>query len=1048
MWRRYALASLLLLLGPVFLSPRVVTAAEATQDFVKGLQERGLDELAIEYLDRVKTSPIADDATKKRVPYLRGVALLDKAKRSTDPAERNKLLDAARQELEQFADTNPNSVPGAEAQLQLAMVQMTRGQELAAQSAALPKEKAYDSQRKDLGREARLRFAEAHETFGRAESAFSAELDKLPPTTSAEAREDSSSKRQDLRGRVAQLKFLGAQMQFESAETYPPEADEFRKLHATAAEELSAVYDEFGRTLLVGLYARLYEGRCYQAVGNYALALGCYDELMGKDNLLGPFRKLAASAMQYKAEVLIAQEKFDAAIAACNTCLKDAHKDEEKQAEWVGVRYQVAQALSKKAEHAGNGSSEQHKLQQEARESYKLVAKSPGEFQIAARTAANAADAAASPADTAASSHTKPDKDEPRTFQAAYDAGKEALASYNSAKLAIPSAERNNPDAVPDLKSQMERGKDDARHYFQTAISLVGPDTDVKQLNEVRYFLCWLYWEAEDYYRAAVLGDFLARRYPDLPSSASSAKIAMAAYEHLYNEAALRKSKNDDGNFEAEKMAQIAEFITRRWPGTDTADAAFAILVTFAIHADKPDDAEKLLKQVSEQARPKLELMLGNALWARYLEVSQTGQSDQPESEQATKLKTTAVTYLKRGFDTAKQESPLSEAAVSAALYLVQAKLSDGDYPAAIALLEDKEDGPLALIEKQSPAASKPQYEVEAYKAALRAYVSVSPPQEKKAMNIVQSLEKVVRANVDKEKASDQLTRIYIGVGSALQKQMDDLRTAGKPFEANRVAAAFAKFLDKIRDQDGTPSWPTRVWLAQTYYNMGTAQLGTSRPAGAAAPTSETLSKAGRDYVTKARDAYQQLLTDLAKDPQLAPRDTAALAIKMQLGECYKTLGEYDKSLDTFNDILKEKETSLAVQRAAALAYQDRGQHDDVKYFENAIHGGYEKKSAGQNRIWGWLKIAQVAGQAAKQDEKFKDAFYEARLNISRCRYLSAMKQTGDARRQELTKAKQTIQSVSQLYPDLGGDKWKPQFDHLLKDIESDEQHTASDKKS
>ncbi|HEX4412540.1 MAG TPA: hypothetical protein VH107_02860, partial [Lacipirellulaceae bacterium] len=865
--------------------PRPVAAAEATEDFVKGLQERGLDELAIEYLDKVKTSPIADDATKKRVPYLRGVALLDKAKRSTDPAERNKLLDSARQELEQFADTNPNSVPGAEAQLQLAMVQMTRGQELAAQSAALPKEKTYDAQRKDLGREARLHFADAHETFGRAESAFSAELDKLPPTTSAEAREDSGSKRQDLRGRVAQLKFLAAQMQFESAETYPPEADEFRKLHATAAEELSAVYDEFGRTLLVGLYARLYEGRCYQAVGNYALALGCYDELMGKDNLLGPFRKLAASAMQHKAEVLIAQEKFDAAIEACNVCLKDAHKDEEKQAEWVGVRYELAQALSKKAVHASDGSAEQRKLQLEARESYKLVAKSPGEFQIAARAAANAGDASTIASDTPTSGHTKPDKDEPRNFQAAYDAGKEALASYNSAKLAIPSAERNNPEAVPDLKSQMERGKDDARHYFQAAISLVGPDTDVKQLNEVRYFLCWLYWEAEDYYRAAVLGDFLARRYPDLPSAASSAKIAMAAYEHLYNDAALRKSKNDDGNFESQKMAQIAEFITRRWPGTDTADAAFGILVTFAIHADKPDDAEKLLKQVSEQARPKLELMLGNSLWARYLEVSQTGQPDQPESEQATKLKTSAITYLKRGFDAAKQESPLSEAAVSAALYLVQARLSDGDYPAAIAMLEDKQDGPLALIEKQEPAASKPQYEVEAYKAALRAYVSVSPPQEKKAMNIVQSLEKVVRANVDKEKASDQLTRIYIGVGSALQKQMDDLRAAGKPFEANRVAAAFAKFLDKIREQDATPNWPTRVWLAQTYYNMGTAKFGTSHPAGAAAPTTEELSKTGRDYVTKARDAYQQLLTDLAKDPQLAPRDTAALAIKMQLGE-------------------------------------------------------------------------------------------------------------------------------------------------------------------
>jgi tetratricopeptide (TPR) repeat protein len=284
-------------------------------------------------------------------------------------------------------------------------------------------------------------------------------------------------------------------------------------------------------------------------------------------------------------------------------------------------------------------------------------------------------------------------------------------------------------------------------------------------------------------------------------------------------------------------------------------------------------------------------------------------------------------------------------------------------------------------------------------------------------------------------------------MGTALQKQMEELRAAGKQFEANRVAAAFAKFLDKIRAQEGEANWPTRIWLAQTYYSMGTEQLGTSRPPGAVAPTGEALSKAGRDYVTKARDAYQQLLTEISKDPKLAPSDTAALAVKMQLGECYRALGEYDKSLDSFYDILKEKETSLAVQRAAALAYQDRGRHDDAKYFENAIHGGYVVKATGQNRIWGWLKISQVAGQAAKQDEKFNDAFYEARLNISRCRYFAAMKQTGNARRQDLIKAKQTIQSVAQLYPELGGDKWKPQFEQLLKDIEREEQSIPADSK-
>ncbi len=140
----------------------------------------------------------------------------------------------------------------------------------------------------------------------------------------------------------------------------------------------------------------------------------------------------------------------------------------------------------------------------EARGAYREVARSSSEYQVAARTAANA-----TAMDTASGNAAREPRDEPRTFQAAYDLGKEALASFNAAKLAIPSAERNNPTAVPELQAQMERGKKDARHYFQVASTLVDVDTDPKLVNEIRYFLCWLDWEAEDYYRAAVLGEFL-----------------------------------------------------------------------------------------------------------------------------------------------------------------------------------------------------------------------------------------------------------------------------------------------------------------------------------------------------------------------------------------------------------------------------------------------------------------------------------------------------------------------------------------------------------
>jgi tetratricopeptide (TPR) repeat protein len=1003
-------------------------AVEPAAEFVQGLQARGLHSLALDYLEEMKTSPLANDAVRRQIPYLRGEALIEQSRQSPDPAIRTKLLDEARQELEQFAESNPHSIEGAEAQLQLATVQITRGQQLVSQALQLPAGVAYDAQRKSFGHDARVAFADARDMFGRAEAVYSAELDKLPPTTSAEASSDTGSKRQEYRSRVAQLRFMSAQTRFEEARSYPPAADEFRKLNETAAQDLSTIYDEFARTMLVGLYARLYEGRCYQAMGSYQLALGCYEEIIGKDNVLPQFRKLIASAIHRKAEVLVAEKKYDAAIAACRGCVKDAHKDEAAQPEWLGVRFQLAQALLKKGDALPAESAEHRKLLAEARDFFQTVAKTPGEYQLAARTAAAKAGGAKKAGEKAT------DKGEPKTFQAAYELGKEALDSYNSAKTAIPSAEKNNPEAVPELQAQMKEGKEDARRLFRQAISLVEADTDLKQVNEVRYFLCWLYWESGDYYRAAVLGEFIVQRYPSHPAAGSAAKIAMASFERLYNEAIAGNGKKDNGDFEGSHMAEMAQLITKRSPGTEDADSAFSVLVSYAIRSGRIDQAEKMVGEASTQSKPRLELQLGNAMWARYWEKSQPGQATPPDEAALAKLKSTAVKYLQSGFDSLKKEANVSALGAMTGLFLAQALLAEGKYAEAIEVLEDEKAGPLKLLAAANPTARRAEYSVDAYNAALRAYVSVSPPQEDKALEILQSLEKAVKASADAAKADEQLNRIYVGLGGALQKQMEDLRAAGKDQEAKRVATAFAKFVDRIGAQQGSANWATRVWLAQTYYAMADEHRASEKH-GAAAP----IGAVARVYFTKSRDAYQSLLKDATSDPKLPPSDGAVLAAKMQLGECYRALGQFDKALDSFSEILKQKESSLVVQRAAAMTYAERGQQEHVKWFENAIHGGNKTKPDGPNLIWGWVKISTVTAQAARKDKTFRDSFFDARLNIAKCRYQAAMKKLGKERQDDLTNAKLGIQSLARVYPDFGGEKWKPQFTELLKNIERDE---------
>jgi len=72
-----------------------------------------------------------------------------------------------------------------------------------------------------------------------------------------------------------------------------------------------------------------------------------------------------------------------------------------------------------------------------------------------------------------------------------------------------------------------------------------------------------------------VLGEFLARRYPDGQHAQHGAEIAMKAYARLCGEA----TPGDDRKFEAARMTAMADFIThhlaekpRRRRGVDDAN--------------------------------------------------------------------------------------------------------------------------------------------------------------------------------------------------------------------------------------------------------------------------------------------------------------------------------------------------------------------------------------------------------------------------------------------------------------------------------------------
>jgi hypothetical protein len=96
-----------------------------------------------------------------------------------------------------------------------------------------------------------------------------------------------------------------------------------------------------------------------------------------------------------------------------------------------------------------------------------------------------------------------------------------------------------------------------------------------------------------------------------------------------------------------------------------------------------------------------------------------------------------------------------------------------------------------------------------------------------------------------------------------------------------------------------------------------------------------------------------------------------------------------------------------------------------------------DPKKKNKNVIWGWGEIARLTAPTAASGQ-FKDQFHEARFNLALCRFNYAVSQKDEAKKKEnFQRAKTDIALIAGFYPDLGGEKWKAQYDALLKRVQS-----------
>jgi len=106
--------------GSLAVAVQSAPAVERVRDFLEGLRERGYYDAALDYLEQMRTSPLAGKEFKELIDYEAGATLIASSRAQRSMSVREKQLAEARERFTRFAAEHPQHSLAAGAKTQLA----------------------------------------------------------------------------------------------------------------------------------------------------------------------------------------------------------------------------------------------------------------------------------------------------------------------------------------------------------------------------------------------------------------------------------------------------------------------------------------------------------------------------------------------------------------------------------------------------------------------------------------------------------------------------------------------------------------------------------------------------------------------------------------------------------------------------------------------------------------------------------------------------------------------------------------------------------------
>lgn len=972
-------------LGSLFCGlPRVcqqASAEELHEQFLDGLRERQYYDYALYYLDTLEQRTDLANEIKQVIPYQRAVTLLAGASSVNNPEQRDEQLDRAVAQLEAFTRANPNHALAGNANTELARILIEKARVKIWESEAPANKDNNEKYRLD----ARALLTKAREIFQKAHDQHKAAYDKFPPFISQDETEQLAA-----RGK-AEINYMRAQIDlalctYEEGQTHPKGSKEFKNLLTKAADEFKVIHEKY-RSMVGGLYSRMWQGKCFEEMEDIGKALGIYNELLAHPGTSPAMQNVKNQVLQFRLICLNHEQRKDYQLVISEA--EDWLGKNRKLAAYsvgLGIRFQKAIAHERFAEKLLKDFEAAENDAKRAMEK-KLPQKPTAEIDSNLRKAIQ-------------------DTQEVAKFAGQYKAPSQFMLSRLKGKLGLEDGDPKNLEEalakaerlrqeIEDLEAKVAQATTkqeiaNAQEALKThlnemarvltlALSFADEETAILDLNTVRFLLSYVYYKLERNYEAGVIGEFLAERFSNLPDdpggrlndlAQKGATVARAAYFQEYEARRIEQENLEESerdlNFELDQMVRICVTTTKLWPQTGLADDCRMTLGRIYSKRDQPVEAAKWFSEVStQQLKGLAKVSAGQAFWNAYLNGIDQPEDKRPKAEELAGWQANAKKHLAEGHSSMNNEIP-EDATIEDATDLILARVTlaqinvyEQNYDEAIRFLteakpmhhapltavkiEDNKDRPERGVKSQKFASL-------VYQVLLRAYVGKQQTNEAiKAMNDLENV-------VGKENTAE-LSNTYRDLGEQIGKEVKRLRAEGPKERLDKILASFNTFLNTLYEPERRKlmSVGSLQWMAETFLSLGVS-LKESADAASKAKAEE--------YFKKAEDCYQTIL-DLGN--QQDPKPKWLTGIKLRLADASRSAGNFEKGLSTIEEVLKEYPEAPNVQTAAAQLLEDwgaSGQTDSPQRLLEAIHGRKLEGQADATKkgIKGWIGMTNQYG--------------------------------------------------------------------------------------